>query len=157
MATVFRRTKPLDFKKLLEDCDDKASSANRCLQVFVRETQADMDSPGVSTALRSLGLLDVLSSTPAGPSGAAAPRCAPCIHARLRRLATKPGEKSGLDSPGGGVRPVIPWRVLALLMGSGYVQLGLVNGKTHRPWICFQGFSPLGIRSRFFSPLLQNQ
>ena len=45
----------------------------------------------MSTALRSVGLLDVLSSTPAEPSGRA-----PCIHARLRRLATKPGEKSGL-------------------------------------------------------------
>jgi len=45
----------------------------------------------MSTALRSVGLLDVLSSTPAEPSGRA-----PCIHARLRRLATKPGEKNGL-------------------------------------------------------------
>jgi hypothetical protein len=35
--------------------------------------------------------LDVLSSTPAALS----PR-APCIHARLRRLATKSGEQSGL-------------------------------------------------------------
>ena len=47
--------------------------------------------PGMSTALRSVGLLDVLSSTPAGSS-----RRAPCIHARLRRLATEPGEKCGL-------------------------------------------------------------
>jgi len=45
----------------------------------------------MSTALRSVGLLDVLSSTPAEPSGRA-----PCIHTRLRRLATKSGEKSGL-------------------------------------------------------------
>ena len=36
----------------------------------------------MSTALRSVGLLDVLSSTPAATSGRA-----PCIHARLRRLA----------------------------------------------------------------------
>ena len=36
----------------------------------------------MSTALRSLGLLDVLSSTPAGPS--------------VARLATKPCEKGGL-------------------------------------------------------------
>ena len=42
-------------------------------------------------ALRSVGRLDVLSSTPAAPSG-----CAPCIHARLHRLATKSGEESGL-------------------------------------------------------------
>jgi hypothetical protein len=33
--------------------------------------------------LRSVGFLDVLSSTPAESS-----RRAPCIHARLRRLAT---------------------------------------------------------------------
>jgi hypothetical protein len=39
--------------------------------------------PGMSDALRSVGFLDVLSSTPAESS-----RRAPCIHARLRRLAT---------------------------------------------------------------------
>ncbi len=49
--------------------------------------------PGMSTALRSIGFLDVLSSTPAESF-----RRAPCIHARLRRLATKPGEKCGLTS-----------------------------------------------------------
>ncbi len=49
--------------------------------------------PGMSTALCSVGLLDVLSSTPASPSSRA-----PCIHARLRRLATKSGEKCGLES-----------------------------------------------------------
>jgi hypothetical protein len=44
--------------------------------------------PGMS-ALRSFGLLDVLSSTPAGPWVAQAEKLpdAPCIHARLRRLA----------------------------------------------------------------------
>ena len=36
----------------------------------------------MSTALRSVGRLDLLSTTPAAPAG-----CAPCIHARLRRLA----------------------------------------------------------------------
>jgi hypothetical protein len=46
---------------------------------------------GMSAALRSVGRLDVLSSTPAEPSGRA-----PSIHARLHRLATKPGEKCGL-------------------------------------------------------------
>jgi len=50
--------------------------------------------PGMSTALRSFGLLDVLSSTPAVPSVALAEKLpdAPCIHARLRRLATNPHE-----------------------------------------------------------------
>ena len=47
--------------------------------------------PGMSTALRSVGFLDVLSNTPAESS-----LRAPCIHARLRRPATKPREKSGL-------------------------------------------------------------
>jgi hypothetical protein len=45
----------------------------------------------MSIALRSVGRLDVLSSTPAAPSGRA-----PGMHARLRRLATKLGEKCGL-------------------------------------------------------------
>ena len=45
----------------------------------------------MSTALRSVGFLDVLSSMPAESS-----RRAPCSHARQRRLATKPGEKCGL-------------------------------------------------------------
>jgi hypothetical protein len=39
--------------------------------------------PGMATTLRSVGFLDVLSSTPAESS-----RRAPCSHARLRRLAT---------------------------------------------------------------------
>jgi hypothetical protein len=54
------------------------------------------------TALRSVGLLDILSSMPAGPSVALAGILpdAPCIHARLRRLATKPGEKCGLGERG---------------------------------------------------------
>jgi hypothetical protein len=47
--------------------------------------------PGMSTALRSVGHLDVLSSTPAAPSGRS-----PCIHPHLRRFAAKPGEKCGL-------------------------------------------------------------
>jgi hypothetical protein len=51
----------------------------------------------MSTALRFFGLLDVLLSTPAGPS--VARRLAKRrIHVRLRRLATKPGEKCGLAS-----------------------------------------------------------
>jgi len=57
----------------------------------------------MSTALRSVGRLDVLSSTPAAPSGRA-----PCIHARLHRLATKSGEKSELAPP-------VPIAILNLL------------------------------------------
>src|SRR5437867_6736846 len=57
--------------------------------MFPRLSTAAAD-PGMSTALRSLVLLDILSSTPAGSIG-----CAPCIHARLRRLASTPGEKCG--------------------------------------------------------------
>jgi hypothetical protein len=45
----------------------------------------------MSTALRSVGFLDVLSSTPAESS-----RRAPFIQARLRRFATKLGKKCGL-------------------------------------------------------------
>ncbi len=47
--------------------------------------------PGMPTALRSLGLLRRTVEYACGALGRA-----PCIHARLRRLATKPGEKSGL-------------------------------------------------------------
>jgi len=53
----------------------------------------------MDTALRSLGLLDVLSSTPAGPLSRWQRRPdAPCIHARLRRLATKLCERCGLKT-----------------------------------------------------------
>jgi hypothetical protein len=55
--------------------------------------------PGMSIALRSVGLLDVLSSTSAEPS--VARRLAKRrIHARLRRLATKSHEKCGLIHQG---------------------------------------------------------
>jgi hypothetical protein len=60
------------------------------VRIFRQVSTAAAD-PGTSTALRSVGLLDVLSSTPAEPS-----LRAPCSHDRLRRLATKPGEKCGL-------------------------------------------------------------
>jgi hypothetical protein len=57
--------------------------------------------PGMSTALRSVGLLDILSSLSAGPSVALAEKLpdAPCIHDRLRLRATKPGEECGLSEP----------------------------------------------------------
>jgi len=45
----------------------------------------------MSTALRSVGLLDAPSSAPPGPSVAT-----PCSHARLHRLATDAGGKCGL-------------------------------------------------------------
>jgi hypothetical protein len=50
---------------------------------IIHEASTAAADPGMSTALRSVGFLDVLSSTPAGSS-----LRAPCIHARLRRLAT---------------------------------------------------------------------
>lgn len=49
MATKLESPPPLDGEKLLADCDDEASFANRCLHIFVRNTQVDMD--GISTAL----------------------------------------------------------------------------------------------------------
>jgi len=51
--------------------------------------------PGLSTALRSVGFLDVLSSMPAESD-----RHALCIHAHLRSLATKPLEKCALATEG---------------------------------------------------------
>ncbi|MBF8259878.1 MAG: DUF1385 protein [Actinobacteria bacterium] len=44
----------------------------------------------MSTTLRSVGLLDVVSNTSPVPSVAT-----PCIHTRLHRLATEPGDKLG--------------------------------------------------------------
>jgi hypothetical protein len=50
---------------------------------IIHEASATATDTGLSAALRSVEFLDVLSSTPAESS-----RRAPCIHARLRRLAT---------------------------------------------------------------------
>ena len=49
MAAKRKNTKPLDHKRLLEECDEEHSFANRCLHVFIRETQTDMD--GIAAAL----------------------------------------------------------------------------------------------------------
>jgi HPt (histidine-containing phosphotransfer) domain-containing protein len=49
MATTSESPPPLDREKLLEECDDEPSFANRCLHVFARETQVDMD--GIAAAL----------------------------------------------------------------------------------------------------------
>jgi hypothetical protein len=54
--------------------------------------------PGMPTALRSVGLLDILSSMPAGPSEISIFTLGAKHHAHLHRLATKPGEKCGLIS-----------------------------------------------------------
>ena len=56
---------------------------------IIHEAWTAAADPGMS-ALRSVGLLDVLLSTPAEPSVALAEKLpdAPCIPARLRRLAT---------------------------------------------------------------------
>jgi hypothetical protein len=60
---------------------------NIALTRIIHEASTLEADPGMSTALRSVGLLDVLWSTPAGPS--VARRLAKrCIHARLRLLAT---------------------------------------------------------------------
>ena len=50
---------------------------------IIHEASTAAADPGMATALRSVGFLDVLSNTPVESS-----RRAPCIHARLRRLAT---------------------------------------------------------------------
>jgi hypothetical protein len=48
---------------------------------IIHEASVVAADPGMSAALRSVGFLDVLSSTPAESS-----RRGPCIHVRLRRL-----------------------------------------------------------------------
>jgi HPt (histidine-containing phosphotransfer) domain-containing protein len=47
----------LDHEKLLEACDEEAPFALRCLHVFVRETQADMD--GIAAAFDKNDLFQV--------------------------------------------------------------------------------------------------
>jgi HPt (histidine-containing phosphotransfer) domain-containing protein len=50
MAAKQKRLKPLDQKRLLEECDEEQSFADRCLRVFIRDTQADMDAIAVALA-----------------------------------------------------------------------------------------------------------
>ena len=49
MATIPDRSSLLDDEKLLEECDNEQSFANKCLHVFVRVAQADMSD--ISAAL----------------------------------------------------------------------------------------------------------
>jgi HPt (histidine-containing phosphotransfer) domain-containing protein len=49
MAARLKGHLPLDREKLLEECDDEQSYANRCLHVFVRCAQADID--GIAAAI----------------------------------------------------------------------------------------------------------
>src|SRR5512137_2677646 len=70
------------FRELLEH-DTAPERCSFMLTRIIHEASTAAADPGLSTALRSVGFLDVLSSTPAESS-----RRAPCIHARLRRLAT---------------------------------------------------------------------
>jgi HPt (histidine-containing phosphotransfer) domain-containing protein len=49
MPTRLKSPPPLDREKLLEECEDEQSFANRCLHVFVRCAQTDID--GITAAL----------------------------------------------------------------------------------------------------------
>jgi len=57
MQTACKAQKRLDRKKLLDDCDGEAAFVNRCLQIFVRETQGDID--GISAAFQHNDLAQV--------------------------------------------------------------------------------------------------
>ena len=69
-----------------------AEQRQTVLARIIHESSATAADPAMPTALRSVGFLDVLSSTPAESS-----RRAPCSHARLRRLATHLHEECGLE------------------------------------------------------------
>jgi HPt (histidine-containing phosphotransfer) domain-containing protein len=43
MATKSERLHPIDRGKLLRECDDEESFANRCLHVYIRDTQLDIN------------------------------------------------------------------------------------------------------------------
>jgi hypothetical protein len=58
---------------------------------IIHEASAAAPDPGMSTALRLVGFLDVPMSAPVKSS-----RRAPCIHTRLRRLTTNYHEYCGL-------------------------------------------------------------
>jgi HPt (histidine-containing phosphotransfer) domain-containing protein len=49
MATKSEIPPPLDRERLLAECDDEQSFVNQCLQIFVRDAQADLK--GISIAL----------------------------------------------------------------------------------------------------------
>jgi HPt (histidine-containing phosphotransfer) domain-containing protein len=49
MKTKPEGPQPLDRAKLLAECDNEESFANRCLHIFIREAQKDMN--GISAAL----------------------------------------------------------------------------------------------------------
>ena len=57
MRTGNKTHKKLDRKKLLEDCDGEAAFANRCLRIYVRETQTDLDA--ISAAFKKNDLARV--------------------------------------------------------------------------------------------------
>jgi HPt (histidine-containing phosphotransfer) domain-containing protein len=57
MMAGLKNRQPLDSAKLLESCDDEESFALKCLQVFVKETQADIDT--IAAALDQNELLQV--------------------------------------------------------------------------------------------------
>ena len=58
MATRLKNQAPLDREKLLEECDDEQSFANRCLHVFVRCAQEDID--GIAEALHQSDFAQVV-------------------------------------------------------------------------------------------------
>ncbi len=58
MSAKPKSPKPLDHKRLLEDCDAEQAFANRCLHIFVRTTQADIND--IAAAFDRKDPLDVI-------------------------------------------------------------------------------------------------
>jgi hypothetical protein len=78
--------------------EDNSTGTTKLARISHQVSTAAADS-GASAALRLFRLLDIVSTMPAGPT-----LRAPCSHTTLRRLATTPGEKCGLENfamPGG--------------------------------------------------------
>ena len=70
MRTACKNPKPLDRRRLLKDCDGETSYVNRCLQIFVKETQGDIEAISAAFGNNDLAQVSRLAHRIKGASAA---------------------------------------------------------------------------------------
>jgi HPt (histidine-containing phosphotransfer) domain-containing protein len=68
MATKSEIPPPLDRKRLLAECDDEQSFVNRCLQIYVRDVQVDINEISMALARHDFPLIARLAHRIKGAS-----------------------------------------------------------------------------------------
>ena len=89
LSKKHERLHPFDSQKLLEECDDEPEFANRCLHIFVRETQVDINGIAAAFDRNDFSRISRLAHRIKGASATIRAEFLRCQAARLEDLGEK--------------------------------------------------------------------